>query len=221
MTSLPLRFAAIGILSASFATLAGAQALPYAPNPFTDVPTTHANYEAIEALRLNKVLRGYDDGTFKPDSRINRAEFIKLITNPYILDTERLNECLRESLPEEATTVFFRDVPRDVWYAAELCHAFVTKLVNGYPDGTFKPGNQVNFVEAAKILSNVFSMNTEEEPGEQWYRPYVQRLSEKNAIPHSVDKFASIITRGEMAEILFRLKNNRTDKPSTSYSNLR
>lgn len=212
---------AAGAICAQLAApLAGAQ--NFAENPFSDVPPSHANYEAIEHLRKNNVLKGYTDGTFKPEARINRAEFVKLITNPYILDTERLNECLEEELDENDTTVFFPDVRRDSWYAAEVCLAKVKKLINGYPDGTYKPGEYISFVEAAKIIASTFAFQTTTDPAdEKWYRPYVEKLDEVNAIPTTISTFAGKITRGEMAEMLFRLKTNNTTKSSKTYGNLR
>lgn len=214
--------AAAGIAANLIAQSAFAQGDTFAPNPFTDVPENHINYQAIEFLRQNNVLKGYTDGTFKPDARINRAEFVKLIANPFILDTERLNECLNQELDEDDQTVFFPDVRRDSWYAPELCLAKVLKLVDGYPDGTFKPGEYINFVEAAKIIVGTFALQTSEEPtGEFWYRKYVNVLSERNAIPTSVARFDEPVTRGEMAEMLFRLKTHNTVKPSRNASDLR
>jgi hypothetical protein len=190
----------------------GAQGL-FAKDPFTDVPANHAQHEAVEYLRKNNVLRGYPDGTFRPDQRINRAEFVKLITNPFILDTTRMNECIAANTDEGDTTIFFPDVARDSWYAAEVCHAKDTELIDGYPDGYFRPGNYILFVEAAKILSNTFAFQTDQEP-EVWYGPYVKKLDELNAIPTSIDRYDHTLTRGEMAEMLFRLKAQRTDKAS-------
>lgn len=199
-----------------------AHAQNFAENPFTDVPTSHANYQAIEHLRTNNVLKGYTDGTFKPEARINRAEFVKLITNPYILNTEELNGCVDKHIGENDMTVFFPDVRRDSWYAAEVCLAKVSKLINGYPDGTYKPGEYISFVEAAKIIASTFAFQTTTDPtDERWYKPYVEKLDEENAIPTTISEFAGKITRGEMAEILFRLKTNNTTKASRTYSNLR
>jgi len=216
-----ISLAAAGAVTVSMlAGTAGAQ--NFAPNAFTDVPTNHANYEAIEHLRKNNVLKGYTDGTFKAERRISRAEFVTLITNPYILDTEQLNNCLTEELAEDDKTVFFSDVRRDMWYADEVCLAKIKKLIDGYPDGTFRPGRYVSFVEAAKIIAGTFSLQTNVEPtGEQWYRGYVEKLDELNAIPMSVSTFAEKLTRGEMVEILYRLKTSTTNKSSKTYGNLR
>ena len=140
------------------ATTAFAQPAPFASKPFSDVPTTHPNYDAIEYLRKYNVLRGYLDGTFRPSTRINRAEIIRLITNPYILSGERVNDCINRTFgPNLPDTIYFPDVKRDAWYAEDVCIATLKHLVNGYPDGTFKPARNIIFVEAAKIILNTFS----------------------------------------------------------------
>lgn len=187
----------------------------YPTDPFTDVPKSHANYDAIEYLRENKVLKGYVDGTFQADRRISRAEFVKMITNPFILDTARLSDCMRENIRDEDETVFFSDVRRDMWFAAEVCHAKVNDIIDGYPDGSFKPGDYINFVEGAKIMANVFAFQTETDPhDERWYVPYVNALAERKAIPTTVSSADEYMTRGEMAEILYRLKADITNKSS-------
>lgn len=167
------------------------------------------------------MLKGYLDGTFKPDTRINRAEFVKFIVNPLILDANNLSACLRTHVPDPLQTVFFPDVRKDAWYATEVCFAKVSHLIDGYPDGTYRPASSINFVEAAKIISNVFSLQIEnDETGEFWYRPYVRRLSELHAIPVTIKRFDQKLTRGEMAEIVYRLKADREDKASASFSGI-
>ncbi len=191
----------------------------FSTEPFIDVPKTSASYESIEYLRTQNVLKGYIDGTFKPATRINRAEFAQLATDPFVIDTNGKAECVSANFEDDEREVFFFDVDRESWYANNVCFAKTRNIISGYPDGTFKPSEPINFVESAKILANVFSFELErEESGEFWYRPYVQRLSELHAIPTTIKRFDQTITRAEMAEMMFRLKMNRTDKAHTTMS---
>ena len=191
----------------------------FSAKEFTDVPKTSAMFESIDFLRTHNVLKGYLDGTFKPNTRINRAEFVQLAVDPFMIDTNDQTKCITTNFPETEVKIYFSDVARDAWYAMNVCFAKNRKIINGYPDGTFRPGATINFVEAAKILANVFSFDIKDtDTSEFWYRPYVQRLSELHAIPTSIKRFDQTITRAEMAEMLFRLKQNRTDKASTSFS---
>lgn len=205
-----------------FSGTAFAQDTVFSQNPFTDVPANSTYFESIEYLRTQNVVKGYLDGTYQPDTRINRAEFAEFAINPFILDTNNMSNCLNENVPATTTTVFFSDVSKDSWYATDVCFAKINHIIDGYPDGTYRPANSINFVEAAKIISNVFSLNIEKnETGEFWYRPYVQRLSDLHAIPVSIKRFDQTLTRGEMAEIVYRLKVDATQKASATISNLR
>lgn len=216
-----LRLLIIGSLFISSAAFAQTESV-FSQKEFTDVPVGSTYYEGIEYLRTQNVLKGYLDGQFKPGNRINRAEFLMFIVNPLILDTNNLSNCLPENASATEKNIFFSDIPNDAWYGAEACFSKTKGLVNGYPDGTFGPAKYINFVEAAKIISNVFALDVKvEAEGEFWYRPYVQRLSDLHAIPASITRFDQTMTRGEVAEIVFRLKADRADKASASFSSIR
>jgi len=210
-------FAIIG--SFLFTGTAFAQNTTFSQEPFIDVPANSTGYQAIEYLRTKNVVKGYSDGTFKPDTRINRAEFVEFIINPFILDTNAMGDCVRTNIAEDATNVFFTDVSKDAWYAENICFAKVMGLIDGYPDGTFRPGASINFVEAAKIISNVFTLNLSDyQAGEFWYRAYVQSLSDLRAIPTSIRNFGQTITRREMAQIVYRLKVDSTGESSMGFN---
>lgn len=193
----------------------------FANKPFIDIPENSAGFEGIEYLRNGRVLTGYEDGTFKPDNRLNRAEFAKLIANPFILQNTSVTQCINSNVKDEETTIFFRDVPRDAWYASSVCAVKVAKIVDGYADGTYKPNHTINVAEAMKMLAGTFAYQTRTEPTDAWYMPYARALAERHAIPTSIMNFNDPITRGEMAEILFRLKTNRQDKASQTLNNIR
>ncbi len=46
---------------------------------FSDVPDDHPYIKAIEYLQNNDIVQGYEDGTFRPEQTINRAEFTKVL----------------------------------------------------------------------------------------------------------------------------------------------
>lgn len=214
-----LRFLIIGSI---FFTGTASAADSFSQEPFTDVPATSAQFEGIEYLRIHNVVKGYLDGTFKPQARINRAEFVQFVVNPFILDTNDMSNCIKGNIADTANSVFYSDVARDAWYATDVCVAKTKQLINGYPDGTFRPAHYINFAEAAKIVSNVFALGIQnQETGEFWYRPYVQKLSDLHAIPVSIKRFNQILTRAEMAEMVYRLKTDRADKASASITGIR
>lgn len=174
-----------------------------AQTTFPDVEENHKNYDAIEYVALEGIVNGYDDGTYRPEQLINRAEFTKIIiesTNPQA----------------EIGANCFPDV-EDQWFAGYVCGARALDIINGYPDGTFRPAQNIAFVEAAKIVSIAFGY----EPIETspWYKGYVENLGDENAIPLSIDSFEETITRGQLAEIIYRIKAN-PEKDSETYESL-
>jgi len=155
---------------------------------FTD--TASNKYEnAIDYIKEKGIVQGYSDGTYKPDSKINRAELLKIILESNSVDTnDNLSFC-------------FSDVKND-WYAKYVCKAKNLGIISGYSDGSFKPGNNINFVEALKIIEEAYGADIIE--SSVWYKGYVDEASSKNMIPLDIKAFNQEITRGQMADIITR-----------------
>ncbi|MFH1670487.1 MAG: S-layer homology domain-containing protein [Patescibacteria group bacterium] len=184
---------------------------PLAHAAFPDVPASHTNADAIEYVQTQGIVGGYSDGTFRPSNQINRAEFTKIIVEATADDVE-IENCLSQ------TSLDFSDVTITEWYSTYICVAKKHNLVEGYPDGTFRPENDIQFVEAAKIISIAFDSTVQTHP--IWYKPYVNYLADKAAIPWSILSFEKEISRGEMAEIIYRLLAEDTDRPSLVFEDL-
>lgn len=176
--------------------------------PFKDVPTTHRYSAAIEYIRIFGLVDGNPDGTFTPDAFLNRAGLTKIITLA-TADDELADLC---------TSHYFYDVPQDAWYDRYLCTGRERGIISGYPDGAFRPADWVNFAEAAKIIVNGYGLSIRQTG--TWYEGYVRALEDKGAIPQSIKKFDQLITRGEMAEMMYRLTAGITGLPTATYEDL-
>lgn len=194
-------------------TTAVAQVTPLL-RPFKDVPASHPNYEAILYLQANGIVQGKPDGGYWPESSINRAEFTKIIVES-IATQEVIETCLSDK------PVLFTDVGNGEWFAKYVCVAKKFGMAYGNPDGTYRPAYAINFAEAATLIARNFNLQTEvPKPVALWYKPYIEALAAKSAIPDTITHIAEPITRGEMAEIIYRIKSGIPPKPSQTYETL-
>lgn len=167
-------------------------------NDFADVPDSYPNFTAITYVREEGIVEGYDDNTYRPEQFINRAEFTKIIIAS-VFDAEGIDECETDDL--------FSDISQSDWYADYVCMAKQADVIGGYPDGTFKPSNYVNFAEAAKIIVVSFDIDTE--PADHlgaWWKPYVFGLARIGGLPSTFSDPNQQLTRGDMAEMIYRVK---------------
>src|SRR5665648_660080 len=86
-------------------------------------------------------VKGYEDGTFRPEDSISRAEFMSLVNGifEYIA----------------TTNTAFTDVEADAWYANAVGKASAAGYITGYPDGTIRPDSPISREEAASILVKI------------------------------------------------------------------
>ncbi len=177
---------------------------------FNDVDDSATNFKAIQYLKDQKVVRGYDDGSYKPKSKINRAEFLKIVMEASGKKPEG-KDC-------------YKDV-KEAWYSGYVCAATKLKLVKGYDGGMFKPEQPISFAEAAKIIVNTLGVKMEdgvgEEAGDAWYKGYVNALEKKEAIPDDIATFGYNVTRGQMAEMVWRVKESPSYVQAIGYDTLK
>jgi len=172
---------------------------------FDDVTPANDYYGAIEYVAEEGIVNGYVDGTFGPDDKINRADFVKILMEATYSDSE-IDSCQPEHI--------FSDIIAGVYYADHVCIGANEEVVAGYNDGSFLPANNINFAEAAKVIVKGFSYDTSDYDDLEWYTEYVSYLQEHKAIPASIGSLGDYLTRGEMAEIIYRLIEDVTDKNS-------
>ncbi len=174
---------------------------------FSDVKIDHPSYVAIQHVREQEYMNGYEDGTFRPSAVLNRAELLKVAIAAGVLEDEETDGAGENSEVEESVEIeenCFEDVPTDAWYAESICTAKEMGIVSGYEDGTFRPGDDVSVVEAAKIVALTQGLEMQGE-GEYWYTPYLNVLDGKSALSASFLYVNQGVTRGELAEMVWRL----------------
>ncbi|MBU1445801.1 S-layer homology domain-containing protein [Patescibacteria group bacterium] len=161
---------------------------------YSDVAEGYPYFEAIEYITQNGIVEGYADGTYKPNAQINRAEFTKILVEAKL----GLN-------PISYASDCFNDFDSSQWYASYVCYAKSNGIIEGYPDGSFGPANDINVAEAAKILVNVFEIEQIDPIGTDWYSVYIETMGSNAYLPPSFEYINDQVTRGEMAEMIWRV----------------
>jgi len=150
---------------------------------------------AVQFLAEQGIVEGYEDGTFKPEQEINRAEFLKLVL-----------EAADKNIEKCDGTTGYSDVKLTDWWADIVCTATVLEIVEGYPDGTFRPAENINLAEGSKIAAKVNELETEvTDSTEAWYQQFVRALQSNKVITSSLQKVSQDISRGEMAQMVWGL----------------
>ena len=107
---------------------------------FSDVPDTYPYAFSINLLAKTQLISGYPDNTFRPENLITRAEFIKLLLTANKIDVTNI------------PTNCFPDIKKTDWFAPYVCYAKKNNIITGYPDGRFRPNNNISVNEVLKIL---------------------------------------------------------------------
>src|SRR5450830_697116 len=93
------------------------------------------------------LIKGYPDGTFKPDQDITRAEFMALVNRAFGYTA--------------VAPITYTDVKAGSWYAPEVAKAQAAGYITGYPDGTMKPENPITREEVATIVARIKKLNSD------------------------------------------------------------
>lgn len=134
-------------------SMALAAALAFAPAQAFAAPATdisgHWAEKVITQWQEKGLISGYEDGTFKPDNSVTRAEFV-IMLNKALGFTQKGN-------------VTFSDVSANAWYYDAVAIAVEAGYCAGYEDGTFKPNATITRAEAAVMIAKAkeLTANTE------------------------------------------------------------
>lgn len=114
------------------------------PNFALGATSDYSNHWAEESIQEwfdNGQLSGYEDGSFKPDQTITRAEFMTMVNSTFEFAT--------------IDDISFKDVKSSDWYYQEIQKAAAEGYIIGYEDNTARPDNKISRQEAALIISRI------------------------------------------------------------------
>ena len=181
---------------------------------FYDVQSSDPHFNAIHALETNGVMKGYNDGSFRPNQLITRAELLKAI----------FNDIGYKAKEDQPTQTKYKDVPASSWFSPYVKKAYDLGLTSINPDlPFFYPAAPISTVETLKILMSAEGIPIPPLPSDQPtgftdIQPsspysYIARAAlAAGLFPENTNsRFNALkmVTRGEAAEFIYKARKYR------------
>jgi hypothetical protein len=159
--------------------------------PFSDMASEKSS-EAVSVLKDLGVVAGYPDGTFRPDQIVTRAEMARFIIASLGLEQFATG-----------TTSKYPDMVQAPWAQGYVAYATSIGFISGYPDGTFKPNQQVSYQEAASMLVRALGYTEAFLPG-GWPAEWMIKANSLGIFDGvSMTSGAAGANRGDIAQMLY------------------
>ena len=158
-----------------------------------DVPSNYWAKDAVDYVVNAKVLNIYQDGLFRPEKPITRADLAAMVVR------------VKFSGPPPAGTkeIAFKDVPNSYWAKNIIGVAAGQNLMKGYPDNTFKPNDKVSLLDATYAFTKLEKFAPADAPG------IIKSAKDKGMLDFVKGPFAANtpVTRAQAAWMLYKLNN--------------
>lgn len=158
-------------------------------------------------------IAGYPDGTVKPNGNVTRAETATIIWR-LMTDEER-----DEILTAEND---FSDMTEDLWYNKAVSSLVKGGYITGYPDGTFKGGNQITRAEFVTIMSRLMGVKSGSsdfsDVDGHWAADYIGAAAEQgwvNGYEDGTFRPDNPMTRAEVMAVMNRIRERGVDETSS------
>ncbi|MBS7344722.1 MAG: bacterial Ig-like domain-containing protein [Caryophanon sp.] len=177
---------------------------------FKDVPNTQTHYDNIMQLYHEKVINGYEDGTFRPNERVTRGQAAKILAG--VLGLIKPEDTYTGPNPN------FKDVPVTHSYYKYIAVLAQAGIINGYPDGTYRTGNTLTRGQMAKIIYNGFNLDKfpdvslpfiDVREDDQYYEQIKSLYALGVTVGKTERTYASreFVTRGQLASFVMRARH--------------
>lgn len=199
-------------------TLAAGAVVAVAPQAeaaisFKDVKETNTHYANIMNLAERGVIRGYEDGTFRPGDSIKRGNAAHIIAEIIGLDTKNVKN------PN------FKDISTKNSNYGAIAALANAGIINGFEDGTYRANDMLTRGQMAKIIDNAFKLASNGEPlpftdvQNSQYKEHIAALYANNVTTGVTPTFfdaKSNVTRGQLSSFVVRAeKAAATPAPGT------
>ena len=162
---------------------------------FSDVADTAAYKTAVDELVALKIVNGYEDGTFKPDNEITRAEVTKMVV-------AAMGPSYTAAAESSAATSDFTDCTNH-WAKGYINVGVAQKFINGMGDGTFAPDSNVTFAQITKMLVAALGYTSAAEGAGGYPNGYLQ-VGASTGVTNGVSGINADtnVTRAQVAQLI-------------------
>jgi hypothetical protein len=108
---------------------------------FSDVPSDYWAKDFIQALAAQGIIAGYQNGTFRPDAPVTRAQFAAMV-----------NKAFNKAKIRNA--ISFVDVPSNYWANSAIRQAYEMGFLAGYSGNVFRPEQNIPREQVLVALAN-------------------------------------------------------------------
>ncbi len=149
---------------------------------------------AVNVLDALGVIDGYEDGTYRPDQVVTRAEMAKLIITALGMDSYAT-----------ATTSSYSDMQNAQWAIPVVEYATNLGIVEGVGNGKFSPGNPVTYEQAVTMIVRAIGYTTDcNEMNGTWPAIYVQKATALGLFKNvEGNQYGTGADRGDVAIMLY------------------
>lgn len=112
--------------------------------PFADVPATSWYAPYVGPAYRNGITKGMSPTTFDPDGTLTREQALVMVAR-----------LLPASVTPKPLSQFTDSAQIDAWALPQAERGLAKGLVQGYPDGTFRPKGEVTRAEAVEIICHL------------------------------------------------------------------
>ena len=152
--------------------------------------------QAVETLMEKGIITGDTDGNFNPDSNLTRAQACIIIVKSMNPPAAEVTGTATQSAPSSG----FGDMTGYSWAEGYIAYAVEHGVTNGYPDGTFKPGNSVTMNELVTMVLRAAGYS-DEAIGGTWPSNYMDKAAELDLLGGMPDTLPTNATKWMAAQI--------------------
>ncbi|MDP4117837.1 MAG: S-layer homology domain-containing protein [Bacillota bacterium] len=118
-------------------------------NNFSDMELSRWSNKAVLTMAAGGYIKGYEDGSFKPEDYITRAEFAT-IASRFLEENDSVNNTKLTDINGHWAEKYIKQVADSGW-------------ITGYEDGTFRPDAYITRAEAMTIINRILNRHINEE----------------------------------------------------------